>query len=74
MTIVLKHLAKEFSANPRRIRMILRQNDFKPANGRWTWPDDDDPQLTVIRTLLGSVLSSSPAMSTQPPTRRPRKQ
>ena len=74
MTIVLKHLAKEFSANPRRIRMILRQNNLKPTNGRWTWPDDDDPQLTVIRTLLGSVLSSSPAMSTQPPTQRPRKQ
>ena len=56
MTIVLKHLAREFQAQPRRVRMILRQNDLKPTNGRWTW-EDGDPQLDQIRELLRSTLN-----------------
>lgn len=56
MTIVLKHLAREFQAQPRRIRMILRQNDFTPHNGRWSWKDDD-PQLDQVRELLRSTLN-----------------
>lgn len=51
MTIVLKHLAKEFDLNPRRIRTILRDNEFATRNSRWVW-DDDDPTLVKIRDLL----------------------
>ena len=51
MTIVLKHLAKEFDLNPRRIRTILRDNEFTTRNSRWVW-DEDDPTLVKIRDLL----------------------
>lgn len=72
MPVVLKNLAQEFKANPRRIRMILRASPFNPTNGRWSW-QPDDPQLSQIRTLLGSILSKEPAASTPKPTKPQRK-
>ncbi len=52
--IVLKHLAQEFKADPRKIRMILRKH-FTNDDGRWRW-SEDDPTLTEVRSTLEKEL------------------
>lgn len=55
MTIVLKHLAKEFKADPRKIRIILRKHFSN--DGRWRW-NEDDPQLIEVRKVLAEELNT----------------
>lgn len=53
--IVLKHLAQEFQATPRRLRMILRKHKLEPTNSRWQW-DSADPALHTIRAIIKKEL------------------
>lgn len=60
MTVVLKHLAQEFSMNPHRIRAILREANHQPKDKRWKW-DPKSAELKKIRKLLGEKSADSPS-------------
>lgn len=57
-SVVLKHLAREFNIDPRKLRIILRQKKVPTENGRYQW-SENSPKLKKLRSMLGAELSKS---------------
>lgn len=56
----LKHLAREFSLDPYKLRMALRAAELAPPGGEnahWRWPDKEDPHLAECRKVAKTVPS-----------------
>ena len=70
--VLLKHLAQQFSADPRRLRAQLRKKFGKHT--RWKWESDNDPELIQIRKYLSTIYGEStadsqPSISASPASR-----
>lgn len=57
-SVVLKHLAREFDIDPRKLRIMLRQMKIPTEHGRYQW-SENSPKLKKLRSMLGAELSKS---------------
>lgn len=55
--IVLKHLAREFDLDPRKLRQRLRKQFG--TNRRWQWHDETDPHLIEVKAFLSKQRGST---------------
>lgn len=65
-SVVLKHLAREFDIEPRKLRILLRTMNIPTENGRYQW-SENSPKLKKLRSKLGEQLSKSREPSTHSP-------
>lgn len=62
--LTLKHLARELDMDPYTVRQRLRAANLSPlVNGRWKWPDTQDPQYQAALKAAQSPHPKQPKSS-----------
>lgn len=62
--LTLKHLARTLNLDPYALRQRLRQANLKPqVNGRWKWPDEQDPNYQAAKAAAQNPPTSAPNSS-----------
>lgn len=64
--ILLKHLAREYDVDPRKLRSRLRKKFGK--HSRWQWKDESDPELVNVRIFLSQSSGKTTVVSRKRPT------